>query len=123
MSQATYSRGRFQGRGRSGGRDGGRSSQRNPGRYDAAQAARIPVKSSKDDEILVFDIQPNRVDTAKFVAAQRKRVDYVSTRYPDVGKIFCTRTRSSIHILGDLSHLRQEKQVDMIMKETSLKKK
>jgi len=36
----------------------------------------------------VFDILPNRVDTVKFVAAQRKLVDYVSTRYPDVGKIF-----------------------------------
>ena len=36
----------------------------------------------------MFDIQPNKVDTVKFVAAQRKLVDYVSTRYPDVGKIF-----------------------------------
>ena len=83
MSQATYSRGRFQGRGQSRGRDGGRSSQRNRSRYEA-QA----VKSVEDDENFVFDIQPNKVDTVKFVAAQRKLVDYVSTRYPEVGKIF-----------------------------------
>ena len=73
MSQPSYSRGRFQGRGRSGGRDGGRSSQRNPGRYEAAQAARVPVKSSEDER--------------------------------------------------DLSHLRQKKQADMTMIETSTKKK
>ena len=47
MSQLSYSRGRFQGR------DGGRSSQRNPGRYEAAQAARVPVKLSEDDENFV----------------------------------------------------------------------
>ena len=87
MSQPSYSRGRFQSRGRSGGRDGGWSSQRIPGRYEAAQAARVPVKSSEDDENFVFDIQPNRVDNVKFVAAQRKIVDYISTRYADVGKI------------------------------------
>ena len=46
------------------------------------------MKSSEDDENFVFDIQPNRVDNVKLVAAQRKIVDYVSTRYPDVGKIF-----------------------------------
>ena len=45
------------------------------------------MKSSEDDENFVFDIQPSRVDTVKFVDAQRKLVDYVSTRYPDVGKI------------------------------------
>ena len=56
-------------------------------RYEAAQAVRLPVKSSDDDENFVFDKQPNRVDTVKFVAAQRNLVDYVSTRYPDVGKI------------------------------------
>ena len=72
------------------GRDGG--GRVNPGRY-AAEAAHVPVMSSEDDENFVFDIQRNRVDTVKFVAAQRKLVDYVSTRYPDVGKIF-----SSIHI-------------------------
>ena len=68
--------------------DGGRLNQRNPGHYEAAQVARVPVKLSEDDEKFVFDIQPDRVDTVKFVAAQRKLVDHISIRYPDVGKIF-----------------------------------
>ena len=46
------------------------------------------LKPSQDDENFVFDIKPNRVDTVTFVATQRKLVDYISTRYPDVGKIF-----------------------------------
>ena len=71
-------------------------------------SARLPLKSSEDDENFMFDIQPNRVDTVKFVAAQRKFVDYVSTRYPDVG-FSGMGTRSSIHIPRDLSHLRREK--------------
>jgi len=84
MSEATYSRGGFLGR--SGGMDSGSFNQRNPGRYEA-QAARIHVKSSEDDDSL-FDKQPNRVDTVKFVAAQRKLIDYVSTgrwRKSDLG--------------------------------------
>ena len=52
-------------------------SQPTNSRYEAAQAVRVPVKSSEDDENFVFDIQPNRVDTVKFVTAQRKLVDYV----------------------------------------------
>ena len=43
------------------------------------------MKSSEDDENFVLDIQPK---TVNFVAAQRKLVDYVVTRYSDVGKIF-----------------------------------
>jgi hypothetical protein len=88
MSQGNQGRGRFSGRGRSGSRDGGRFGQRYAGRYETAQDGRNPHKSSDDDENFTFDIQPNKVDTVKFVTAQRKLISYISTRYPDVGKIF-----------------------------------
>jgi hypothetical protein len=76
------------------------------------------VKSSEDDENFVFDIQPNRVDTVKFVTAQRKLVDYVSTRYPDVGKVFSHGYEIKHTYLEG-----SDEQEDMIIRETSTKKK
>ena len=97
----------------------GRVNTISPGSYEAAQAARVPVKSSEDDENFVFDIQPNRVDTVKFVAAQTMSRPGTRT----LEKFSRMGTRSSIHFPRDLSHLSCEKREDMIMRETSTKRK
>ena len=92
MSQHNQVRGRFGGRSRGGERDGGRGGQRDGGRYagrfQGAQISRAYAKPPDDEENFMFDIYPNRVETVKFVNAQRKLCDYVATRYPDVSKIF-----------------------------------
>ena len=36
----------------------------------------------------MFEIHPNRIDTVKFINAQRKLCDYVATCYADVSKLF-----------------------------------
>ena len=116
MSQPSYSRGRFQGR------DGGRSSQRNPGRYEsaqAAQAARVPVKSSEDDENLVFDMQLN----CKVCRCSEEACRLCLDQIPGHWKVFFARVRDQAYISERLALVRQEKQVDMTMIETSVKKK
>jgi len=50
--------------------------------------AAVAVVKEMDDENFSFDIHPNRVETIKFVNAQRKLCDDVATRYPDMSKIF-----------------------------------
>ena len=101
--------------------DGGRFSQHHPGRYETAQAGRVPVISSEDVENFMFDIQTNIKDTVKFVVTQRTFDDYISTRNSDVGKIFYLDTKSSIPIPTDQNHARREREV-MITSETSAKK-
>jgi len=91
MSQSNQ-RGRFSGHGHGGdretGRNGNRDGGRYGGRYQSSQTNRVYAKPPDDEENFMFDIYQNRVETVKFVAAQRKLCDYESTRYPDVSKIF-----------------------------------
>ena len=88
MNYTNQARGRFNGRGNGGGR-GAREGQRDGGRFkDRYQASRATTNPPDDEDNFVFDIYPNRVETVKFVVAQRKLCDYVATRFPDVSKIF-----------------------------------
>ena len=91
MSGQHGQRGRFNGRGRGNERGGGyqgkRDSGRFSGRYNQNQPrSSVPPRDEEDD--FLFEIHPNRIDTMKFINAQRKLCDYVATRYPDVSKLF-----------------------------------
>ena len=91
MSQLNQARGRFGGRGRGNVRSKGRGGQRDSGRFGGRSSYQLnrfqPASHVDDEENFMFDIYPNRVETVKFVIAQ-KLCDYVATRYPDVSKIF-----------------------------------
>ena len=92
MSQLNQARGRFGGRGRGNVRSNGRGGQRDSGRFGGRSSYQLnrfqPASHVDDEENFMFDIYPNRVETVKFVIAQRKLCDYVATRYPDLSKIF-----------------------------------
>ena len=92
MSQLNQARGRFGGLGRGNVRSNGRDGQRDSGRFGGRSSYQLnrfqPASHVDDEENFMFDIYPNRVETVKFVIAQRKLCDYVATRYPDVSKIF-----------------------------------
>jgi hypothetical protein len=82
-------------RGRSGGRQYG---QRDAGRTNGRFQARSMHASNDSEESFSFDINPNRVDTVRFVNMQRKLCNYVATRFPDVSKIFSHGTEADYTI-------------------------
>ena len=91
MSGQHGQRGRFNGRGRGNERGGGYQGQRDSGRFSGRYnqnqpRSSVPPRDEEDD--FLFEIHPNRIDTVKFINAQRKLCDYVATRYPDVSKLF-----------------------------------
>ena len=94
MSGQHGQRGRFNGRGRGNDRGGGYQGQRDSGRFSGRYnqnqpRSSVPPRDEEDD--FLFEIHPNRIDSVKFINAQRKLCDYVSTRYPDVSKLFLYR--------------------------------
>ena len=91
MSNNQTQRGRFNGRGRGNDRGGGFQGQRDSGRFNnryhnSQNRSSVPPRDDEDD--FMFEIHPNRIDTVKFINAQRKLCDYVATRYADVSKLF-----------------------------------
>ena len=90
MSYNQSQRGRFNGRGRGNDRGGGFQGQRDSGRsnnryHNSQNRSFVPPRDDEDD--FMFEIHPNRIDTVKFINAQRKLCDYVA-RYADVSKLF-----------------------------------
>ena len=74
MSYNQSQRGRFNGRGRGNYRGGGFQGQRDRrlnNRYHNSQnRSSVPPRDDEDD--FMFEIHPNRIDTVKFINAQRK---------------------------------------------------
>ena len=90
MSYNQSQRGRFNGRGRGNDRGGGFQGQRDSGRFNnryhnSQNRSSVPPRDEEDD--FMFEIHPNRIDTVKFINAQRNLCDYVATRYADVSKL------------------------------------
>ena len=93
MSSNHSYRGRFNGHG--GGNNTERGAwfqgQRDSGRFNnlyhnSQNRSSVPPRDEEDD--FMFEIHPNRIDTVKFINAQRKLCDKVATRYVDVSKLF-----------------------------------
>ena len=74
-------------------RGGVSQSQRDNGGYDGRCQSRSYAIPKEEEDDFIFDIYPNRIDTVRFINAQRKLCDDVAVRYPDVSKTILMEKR------------------------------